>query len=564
MIVYGAGAHLRDVLDWHPDIARHIVRIFDKNPEQARVNFYDMSCPIEEPDGLYKMSPGTLVAIAAVQYYREIVEELRLINPWLRFQTIDDAYVTLQSDVWLRCSAGDTVAPKVSIIIPTLNVAPYIRECMDSVCGQTLQDIEIICVDGQSEDGTLEILREYQKKDSRIQLIISPFKSVGYQENLGIEAAVGKYVGFVESDDFVDIHMFEYLYNAAENLGVDIVKANHICFAQLLDGSRFEWQDRVLGRREVVEYYGKVLRPAVYPEILIGDHCMWNGIYRRDFIEKYHIRLNTTPGASYQDMGFIFQTLLQAERAVYLDLYFYYYRNGIATQSVADPKGLQRLYPEFQFCAEILQRLQADETCWWSYYFKLTGPSLTRRIETLLLSTGNGALSGEMKAAIVPFRDEIREALAGGRIPPTVVGQATYAEICLFVRDMELYLAKARELVRVRHEYMLATAQRLKQAEEVVIFGIGCDACRLLFYLEKQYGAKNVKAFAWLETNEWGKEQAGRPILSPQQAVEEHPGAVFVIMDGFRKMRTLRWLLENGGIERDRILLYGVTGYELN
>ena len=69
--------------------------------------------------------------------------------------------------------------PKVSVIMPSLNVAPYVRECIESVLGQTLREIEIICVDAGSTDGTLEILREYAEKDSRITLIVSDKKSYG-------------------------------------------------------------------------------------------------------------------------------------------------------------------------------------------------------------------------------------------------------------------------------------------------------------------------------------------------------------------------------------------------
>lgn len=81
--------------------------------------------------------------------------------------------------------------PKISVIMPSLNVAPYIRECMDSVICQTLNDLEILCIDAGSTDGTREVLEEYAGKDARIRLIESDKKSYGYQMNLGLEAAAG-------------------------------------------------------------------------------------------------------------------------------------------------------------------------------------------------------------------------------------------------------------------------------------------------------------------------------------------------------------------------------------
>ena len=105
--------------------------------------------------------------------------------------------------------------PALSIIMPSLNVAPYIRQCIESVLGQTAEDIEILCVDAMSTDGTLEILREYAGQDPRVRLILSDKKSYGYQMNLGLDAAQGEYIGIVETDDWVDADMFATLLQAA-------------------------------------------------------------------------------------------------------------------------------------------------------------------------------------------------------------------------------------------------------------------------------------------------------------------------------------------------------------
>ncbi|WP_039790664.1 glycosyltransferase family 2 protein, partial [Paenibacillus riograndensis] len=105
--------------------------------------------------------------------------------------------------------------PKVSIIMPSLNIATYIKECMDSVVAQTLQDIEIICVDAGSTDGTREILQEYATRDSRIRILDSDRKSYGYQVNWGFDVAKGKYLGIVETDDYIEPEMFQTLYDVA-------------------------------------------------------------------------------------------------------------------------------------------------------------------------------------------------------------------------------------------------------------------------------------------------------------------------------------------------------------
>ena len=93
--------------------------------------------------------------------------------------------------------------PKVSVIMPSLNVGKYIRESLTSVCNQTLKEIEIICVDAGSTDGTLEIIKEFAASDKRIKVIHSDKKSYGYQMNVGIHEAQGDYIGIVETDDAV-------------------------------------------------------------------------------------------------------------------------------------------------------------------------------------------------------------------------------------------------------------------------------------------------------------------------------------------------------------------------
>ena len=117
--------------------------------------------------------------------------------------------------------------PKVSVLMPSLNVARYIRQCLDSVIAQTLRNIEIICIDAGSTDGTLEILQEYEAKDARVKIIRSEKKSYGYQMNLGLDAARGDYVGIVETDDWADPEMFEQLCQAADGNKAEVVFSNY-------------------------------------------------------------------------------------------------------------------------------------------------------------------------------------------------------------------------------------------------------------------------------------------------------------------------------------------------
>ena len=113
---------------------------------------------------------------------------------------------------------------KVSIIIPVYNTEKYLRKCLDSVCNQTLQDIEIICVNDCSTDDSLEILKEYASNDNRIKIInFTENKGVAIARNTAIEQAKGEYIGFVDSDDYVDLDFYEKLYNAAKSENAELV-----------------------------------------------------------------------------------------------------------------------------------------------------------------------------------------------------------------------------------------------------------------------------------------------------------------------------------------------------
>ena len=117
--------------------------------------------------------------------------------------------------------------PKVSVVVPIYNVEKYLRVCLDSLVGQTLKEIEIICVDDGSTDSSKEIIREYVKKDARVKMIAKE-KNSGYGNsmNQGFDMAGGDYIGILESDDFAEPTMYEKLYAAAHENSLDMAKSS--------------------------------------------------------------------------------------------------------------------------------------------------------------------------------------------------------------------------------------------------------------------------------------------------------------------------------------------------
>ena len=249
--------------------------------------------------------------------------------------------------------------PKVSIVIPLYNAESYLVEMIESIIDQTLKEIEIIPVDAGSTDQTLSILEKYQKKDRRIRVLHSERKSMGYQYNLGIRHATGKYVGFCEGDDYLASGMLETLYFIAEEKGVEFVKSDFEMFVD--KGERLFLNYNILNG-ELSSLYGQVIEPRNHPEILYRDVNMWNGIYRRNFLLDNNIILNESPKAAFQDIGFVIQSLLSAKKAIYIKAETYKYRRDNMNSSVYDPKGAYNVVQEAEYAISFMNHFEREAT----------------------------------------------------------------------------------------------------------------------------------------------------------------------------------------------------------
>ncbi len=242
--------------------------------------------------------------------------------------------------------------------MPSLNVAEYIKECIESVLNQTLKDIEIICVDAGSTDGTLEILQVYAEKDERLQIVHSERKSYGYQINLGLSLAKGKYIGIVETDDYIKPKMYETLSNLADQNRAQIVKSDFSTFQDIKNKREFTYRKLLNSHREL---YNKIVNPQenIYAFWAYGINPP--GIYLLSFIRNNCIKLNETPGASYQDNGFWFQMFSLADRVFFLDKAFYMVRRDNPNSSVKSKEKVYCICEEYDFIRNFLKNHQKIE-----------------------------------------------------------------------------------------------------------------------------------------------------------------------------------------------------------
>ncbi|MFR5028212.1 MAG: glycosyltransferase family 2 protein [Coprococcus sp.] len=123
----------------------------------------------------------------------------------------------------VETNRGKAMGTKVSVILPVYNVSDYLRQCMDSIVGQTLKDIEIICVDDGSTDDSLAILKEYEAKDQRVKVIQQANAGAGAARNKGLEIATGEYLSFLDSDDFFEPDMLEKAWSKAHETRAQVV-----------------------------------------------------------------------------------------------------------------------------------------------------------------------------------------------------------------------------------------------------------------------------------------------------------------------------------------------------
>ena len=244
---------------------------------------------------------------------------------------------------------------KVSVVLPSLNVAPFIRECIESAINQTMRDIEIICVDAGSTDGTLEILEEYARKDSRIRILHSPVKSYGYQMNMGMDAAQGEYFAILETDDYIKPLMYEELYQLAEDNYLDIIKPDYSIFVTDEENWKyFTYVNMITDRRR--GQYNRVYTPADNFDVFSFKNVIWSGLYDLSFLRSNNIRFHESPGASYQDNGFWFLTMCQAKRLMYFERDYYMLRRDNPDSSVHSKGKVFCMCDEYAYIREELRK----------------------------------------------------------------------------------------------------------------------------------------------------------------------------------------------------------------
>lgn len=237
---------------------------------------------------------------------------------------------------------GRSKAKKVSVIVPVYNVASYLEECLDSILNQTLQEMEIICVNDGSTDESGEILEKYRKMDTRVIVVNKANAGYGHSMNVGLRIATGEYIGIVESDDFVEPNMFEQLYKAAKKVDAQVVKSNYYEVETMGEIKRLFYENLINVP------YNEVLCPLQNIGVFYVAPSIWSGIYKKSFLLENNIMFLETPGASYQDTSFSTKVWLMAERAYFIKDAYVNYRTDREGSSMNNKGKLYCICDEYE------------------------------------------------------------------------------------------------------------------------------------------------------------------------------------------------------------------------
>jgi glycosyltransferase involved in cell wall biosynthesis len=204
------------------------------------------------------------------------------------------------------------VHPEISIIVPVYNVEPYIHKCIDSILAQTFTDFELILVNDGSPDNCGRICNEYANKDSRVKVIHKENGGQSEARNIGLDIAKGKYIGFVDSDDWIEPDMYELLYRMCENNKCDIANCTSI----------IHYEDKVVKKGShplTIHNREEAIKTLLEGELY--DEVVWTKLIKKDLLKD----IRFPEGLIYEDTAFTYKIIHKTEKVCCIGAPKYHY-----------------------------------------------------------------------------------------------------------------------------------------------------------------------------------------------------------------------------------------------
>ncbi|WP_294485164.1 glycosyltransferase [uncultured Mailhella sp.] len=254
-------------------------------------------------------------------------------------------------------------APEISVVIPVYNVERFLHQCINSVLAQTFQNFEIICVNDGSTDGSLDILKEYQKKDNRIYIISQENQGLSSARNMGLKYSHGKYISFLDSDDFMHPDMLDMLHTKAELTQAEITICNFKLFFN--DTKTYGYY-----RDEIFYYHMKFKIFDLRSEgQIVNCIAAWDRLIRKSFLEKYNIKF--IPGIIYEDVPFHIDCIVNASSIVIVPDHLLFYRKNAGGSITDNESKNKKCRHDFiftrRYAKEKLKKYGSNEDIWYFY-----------------------------------------------------------------------------------------------------------------------------------------------------------------------------------------------------
>lgn len=343
----------------------------------------------------------------------------------------------------------------VSVIVPVYNTSQYLSECIHSILCQSIRNIEVICVDDGSTDISGKMLDDFAKKDERICVIHKKNTGYGNTMNVGMASAKGRYLAIVESDDWIQPTMLETLVKLADKYELDLIKSD---FCRFKNRQNAEPQTEISHLCRDDRDYGVVFCPTEKVETFFAPMNTWSGIYRKEFIRKHRITHNETPGASFQDNGFWFQTFAYAKRVMFYYQVFYMNRRDNTSSSVYNPRNVYAMCREYDYIrSKIYQMKEHSEILLKIYgYYRFSNYLGTIK-----------RIADEYKLEFIKkFRDDYLEALDKGELDDSYFYNKMKDNIRKIILSPENFFEEYMKRKKI-------LADIIGNAENIIIYGAG-------------------------------------------------------------------------------------------
>ncbi|MBR0092025.1 MAG: glycosyltransferase [Lachnospiraceae bacterium] len=435
--------------------------------------------------------------------------------------------------------------PKLSVILPSLNVESYIEQAVGSVMNQSLREIEIICVDAGSNDGTREKLQSLSEQDSRIIIIDSEKKSYGYQMNIGIRSAKGEYIGIVETDDYIDGDMYEILYNRAISQNADVAKGVLYEVYETKSGEMTEFYIDYIRDSQSGE---KILHPDDNPEVHNWDGNIWNGIYKRNFLIHNNIFFNESAGAAFQDIGFQQLVLNEASSVLYIHNHFYHYRKERPGASTWNPKCLGYIYTEYRRLLEEKQ-IKSNHLKW--VYMRMI-PAYLYELEKALIYSDFEMAGLDCKEAVDWFFEKVNAAIEGGVLRLDDLDENHKSRFLEFKDNKGSFIKSFREGVESLTSW-IGRVDKIKGERKLIVFGAGGYGIQIARFLIRN----GILISGFVDNAAWKYDlkHFGLRVMSLDESLRFHPDACYLIANK-KSGREMVLQLSEKGIKEDRFLVF--------